>query len=289
MTTLFRRVVKIAVGPKTQGASAALTAIESQSGLDVSELDCTFKVKKHLKAEPNSCEVAIYNLSANSRALLEIPKKLVLRLEAGYPDAVAQLYLGEIRSAQSVREGADIVTKIETGDSAKELQSAKINLSVGPKVPAEVVLTAIARTLKVGLGNVQTAAAKLKSKGATFFGKGTLIYGSAAQALDDFCKSADLEWSIQDGVLQILDRGKALESQAVLLSSDTGLIGSPTIDHKGIVSFKALIQPDLRPGRKIAFDTLSFKISQGYRIQEVEYTGDTAGQTWYCEGKAKKY
>lgn len=292
MSALFRRVVNVSIGPKTQDASTALAAIERGLGINASELDCVFKVKKNLKAEPNTCSIDIFNLSKASRALLETPKKLVLRLEAGYPDQVSQLYLGEIRYAQSSRSESNIITHIETGDSEKEIQTAHINLSIGPKVPAEVALTAIARELGIGLGNVNVAVAKLRAKGTTPFGRGTLIFGGAARALDDFCRSADLEWSIQDGVLQILDRGKALEGQAVLLSPDTGLIGSPTIDHKGVVTFKALIQPDLRPGHKIAFDTLDFKISQGYRIQECEYTGDTTPSPtspWYCEAKAKRY
>jgi hypothetical protein len=148
------------------------------------------------------------------------------------------------------------------------------------------------RELKIGEGNLETIVKQLRERGVVPFGKGTLLFGNAARALDDFCRSADLEWSIQDGVLQILDRGKALESQAVLLSANTGLIGSPTVDHKGIVTFKALIQPDLVPGHKVAFDTRNFKVSQGYRIQECEYTGDTLGSPtspWFCEGKAKCY
>jgi hypothetical protein len=221
--------------------------------------------------------------------MLSTPKKLVLRLEAGYPNAIAQLFLGEVRSAITTREGPDWITEIETGDSEKEVHSAHIALSIGPKVPAQVAMTAIARELRVGLGNVPKKLAELNAKGATFFGPGTVLFGPAAQALDDFCRSADWEWSIQDGVLQILDRGKALENQAVLLSPSTGLVGSPTIDHKGIVTAKALIQPDLRPGHKVAFDTFQFKINQGYRIQECEYDGDTKSGPWYCTLKAKRY
>jgi hypothetical protein len=212
-----------------------------------------------------------------------------VRLEAGYPEAVAQLFLGEIRSAVNAYEGPDIVTTIETGDSEKEMQAARINLTVGAKAPVATALTAICRALNVGIGNAPIKAAELATKGQTFFGIGTVIYGNAAQELTDFCRSADLEWSVQDGVLQILDRGKALERKAVLLSSDTGLIGSPTIDAKGVVTFKALIQPDLRPGHKVVFKTRDFKISQGYRIEECEYEGETMGTSWYVTSKAKKY
>lgn len=289
MSALFRRVVNVALAPKTDNASAGLAAIESGLGVQLDNLDCTFRVKKNLKPEPNTAEVKIYNLSEATRKILSTPKKLVLRLEAGYPGQVAQLFLGEVRSAHSFRDNTEIVTEISTGDSEKEMQTSRIALSVGPKVPASVALTAIARSLGVGLGNVPVAAAKLQATGKAFFGSGTAIYGHAADMLTDFCRSADLEWSVQDGVLQILDRGKALEGLAVYLSADTGLIGSPTIDNKGLVTATALIQPDLRPGHKVAFDSLEFKISQGYRIQECEYIGDTAGADWTVRFTAKAY
>lgn len=287
MTALFGRVVNLVVAPKTDAAGGALAAIESTLGFEISNLDCVFKVKKNLKPEPNTCELKVFNLQQSTRKTLETAKKLVLQLEAGYPGAVAQLFFGEVRSAHSHREGADIVTEISTGDSEKELSTSRIALSVGPNVPAGTALTAIARALKVGLGNVDKAAAKLSSTGKTLFGPGSAVYGNAAQALTDICRSADLEWSIQDGILQILDRGKALEDSAVYLSPDTGLLGSPTIDNKGIVTVNALIQPDLRPGRKISLDSESLK--GGYRIQEVEYTGDTAGAEWTAKLSVKSY
>lgn len=289
MAALFRRVVNIALAPKTDGASAGLAAIESGLGVQLNNLDCVFHVKKNRKPEPNTCELKIFNLSEATRHLLSTPKKLVLRLEAGYPGAVAQLFLGEVRSAHSYKEGSDVITEVSTGDSEKELQTSRIALSIGPKVPSNVALTAIARSLGVGLGNVPIAAAKLAAKGQAFFGPGTAIYGHAAEMLTDFCRSADLDWWIDDGVLVIVDRGKALEGLAVLLASDTGLVGSPTIDNKGLVTAKALIQPDLRPGHKVAFDTLTLKASQGYVIHECEYTGDTAGTDWYVKFQAKKY
>lgn len=287
MTALFRRVVNVTVAPKSDGAGGALSAIEKSLGFDLSNLDCTFKAKKNLKAEPNTCQVKLYNLAPETRRVLETTKKLVMRLEAGYPHSVAQLFLGEVRSAHTTREASDFVTEITTGDSEKEMGTARINLSIGPKVPASVALNAIAQALGVGLGNVSTMAAKLAAKGAAFFGPGTAISGNAARAMTDFCRSADLEWSIQDGVIQILDRGTALNEQAVYLSPDTGLVGSPSVDHKGIVTATAFIQPDLRPGRKVQFDSLGFK--GGYKIEDCEYTGDTAGTEWYVKMSCKKY
>lgn len=273
---LFRRVVNVRVAPSG-----------SVKGFDLSDLDCSFHVKKTLKREPNTCELEIRGLARETRKVLETSSKLVLLLEAGYEDAVSQLFLGEIRAAESRREDMDIVTRISTGDSEEEMRKARLSLTVGPKAPVGDVLRAIASTLGVGLGNVESVATRLSAGGKAFFGQGTALSGKSGRLLDDFCRSADLEWSIQDGVLQILSRGKALDDKAVLLSPSTGLIGSPSIDAKGVLSVTALIQPDLRPGRKIVLE--SEFLRGGYVIQEVEYVGDTAGTEWYAECTCKAY
>lgn len=287
MSALFDRVVNLTIAPTTEGATGALAAIESTLGIELSNLDCAFVVKKNLKPEPNTAEIKVYNLSQSTRRTLENAKKLYVRLEAGYPGRVAQLFLGEVRSAHSHREGTDIITEISTGDGEKEIAASRINVTLGPKVPAATALTAIAQALNVGLGNVPVAATKLAATGQTFFGPGTAISGNAARMLTDFCRSADLEWSIQDGVLQILERGQALDEKVVELSPESGLLGSPTIDLKKIVTVNALIQPDLLPGKKISL--VSESLRGGYLIQEVQYTGDTAGNDWNAKLSCKAF
>lgn len=281
MTTFFRRVVNLTVAPKD-------SSVLARQGFDLSEVDCTFKVKKSLIGKkPNTCEVKVFNLSASTRKVLESHGTLILRLEAGYEGMVSQLFLGEVRSAHSSLRGTEIVTEIDTGDSEKEIALNKISATYGPKVPAADALRGIAKALGVGMGNVEQASARLLAKGVTTFGSGTAVLGNAARALDDFCRSADLEWSVQDGVLQILDRGAAVNEKAVLLSPETGLIGSPTVDHKGLAEATSLIQPGLAPGKKVVFDCIGFK--GGYRIEKCEWDGDTRGTPWYCKMHARVY
>lgn len=293
---LFGRKFSLTVAPV--GSDGVLGAIESAMGFDVSNLRCSFKVKKNLKPDPNTCEIKVYNLASTSRKVLEGASKLVVRLEAGYEETgVSQLYLGEVRSAWTEWQGPDAVTTITTGDSEKDIQEARIHVSIGPGTPVSTALTAIVRALGVGPGNVASAVQLLTTKGvAAMFGPGTVISGNAARELTDFCRSAGLEWSLQDGNIQILDRNKALSDKAIELSATTGLIGSPTIDFNAtskkvvgglLVKAKCLIIPEIAPGRKVLFN--SRDVNGGYRIDDVEWTGDTHGAPWYCEIAARKY
>lgn len=257
--------------------------------LDVSALRCSFKTKKNLLPHPNSCELKIWNLSEKSRTSLSSKKVLKCRVEAGYESTgTTQLFLGEVRSATHEVDGPDVVTTVETGDSDKAIATTRIQLSVGPTVPVTQVLEAIVSKLGIGKGNLLQIAPVLATKGkATLFGVGSAISGSAARAMTDLCRSAGLEWSVQDGNLQILDLNKSLAGKAVLLSPSTGLIGSPTVDGKGVLKAKALIIPELVPGRLVVIDSKSVK--GGYRVQVVEHTGDSHGSEWYVEIEGKKY
>lgn len=257
--------------------------------LDVSALRCAFKTKKDLKPTPNTCELRIWNLSADSRKLLSAKKALKCRVEAGYESTgLSQIFLGEVRSATHEVDGPDIVTEVTTGDSDKAFNATRLHLPVGPLVPTSVVLENIAKKLGVGKGNLPAIAPVLAAKGkATIFGVGTAFSGSAARAMTDLCRSAGLEWSVQDGNLQILDLNKELEGRAVKLSPSSGLIGSPTVDGKGVVKAKALMIPELTPGRLVVFDSKA--VQGGYRIQVVAHTGDTHAGDWYIELEAKKF
>ena len=270
MSQLFRRAYRLVVGD-----------------LDVSNLAISFSVKKSLKPAPNTCEIRIRNLSQGHRNLLATPKKLPVRLEAGYVGALATLYLGEMRSVASTIEGPTVITELTSVDSEDPFRKAKLNAPISGKTPAEV-LELMVQSYGVGAGNAKEMAAKLKSRGAaSVFGKRSVISGHLRDELNDFCRSANIEWSVLDGKFQFLDLGKPTENLAVSLSAETGLVGSPTVDNKGLASATVLLTPELQPGRKVSFDAVNLK--GGYRIINVEYVGDTAAQEWHAKLQCRKY
>lgn len=263
---LFKRTYKITIG-----------------GLDVTGLRAAFSIKKTLKKEPNTCTIKLYNLNEDSREELSDSKVLDVEIEAGYDDDNSSLYLGQLRGGVSQIEGPDVTTILSSGDGDKAFQSARLQIPIGPKTPADVALLAIAKTLNVGMGNASLAAAKLASKGVSLFPVATTISGSSARAMTAFCKSAGLEWSIQDGALQILDLNKALDERPYVLSYDSGLVGSPAVSYEAktgdkIVSAECLLLPGLKPGLRVMFDSVFVKGL--YRIEECEYDCDTYGDNW---------
>lgn len=254
-----------------------------------------FQIRKSLKPEPNTCNLQIWGLnSAHRSQLAELrPEKgatrgIPVRIEAGYEEATTLLWLGDLRTVESTYDQSGWVTVLGAGDGEKAVQNSRIGESFGAKTDAGTALRAAAKALGVDAGNVDAVASRIKlgSQG-TRYQSGRVLYGPTARVIDDIARSADLEWSIQDGALQFVDRGKVLSGSAVYLSSNTGLVGSPTVDNEGKLSATSLIIPDLKPGRLLVIESKS--VRGNFRVESAEWSGDTWEGDWYCAIEGSRY
>jgi len=259
------------------------------STIEITDLDMVFQVTKTLKPEPNKAELTIFNLNPDHRSSLEQMKSAPVQIEAGYQGGTSVLFLGDLRTAMTVHQGPDFITKLSSGDGEKAIKTARVNVSL-KKGAASVdkVLESVAKALGVGEGNLKQALSAIKSAGlGELFSEGTVISGSAYREMTNICRSLGLTWSIQDGKLQILELKKALEGQAILVNERTGLIGSPTVDNKGVLTCQTLLIPDVFPGRLMVLE--SERLKGQYRIESCQYSGDTNGQDWYIGIEGKRY
>lgn len=276
-------------------ATITLDTLEIPCGVD--GFRCSFDIEKDLTGKPNTASVKVWNLSADHRAelLAKATKKskagkpagVRVKVEAGYKDGkTSRLFEGDLRYINHEHDGPEVITHVETGDGEYWVNRSRITKAWGPGTAVSTVIQEVAQAIGVGDGNLLKAiqGAELQGWGPTFT-QGTVASGRAVKELNRLTKSAGLEWSIQDGTLQVLGSGKSLDKDAVLLSSDTGLVGTPTIDHKGVVSIKMLLIPDVFPGRKIKLDGIDL---QGfYVVKKAKYQGDTAGNDWYIDTECK--
>jgi len=247
------------------------------------ELAVEFACKRTLRPAPGTAEVKLYNLSADHHALVQSARGQVVRIEAGYVDGMSQLFQGDVRRVDIERAGPDWITKITAGDGAHAIRTARGRRSFGPDTTIEEVVRYAAAQMGVGTGNVAEVvrAVGLDRLGAAFPARGTVLHGSAADELGELLRTAGLEWSVQGGVLQVLPRGGALQRQAIVLAPDTGLVGSPEAGQHGAVKAKALLIPELVPGRLVQLESV---VREGlYRIEKASYKGESDGTDWYAE------
>jgi hypothetical protein len=257
--------------------------------LEIEDLDFAFNIEKSTAKEPNTAEIKVFNLKEDNRNQLHYAQRGVETiLQAGYRDNLSVLFIGNLKEVQSVKDGVDWVTTVRSGDGQNAAVEARYNKSYAPGTSAAKVVGELADALGI---NTSKAARKIRQgvlrDGARQFVKGTVVKGSTYDELDRLLRSMGFEWSVQDGELQVMDSGGPTENPAVLLSPESGLIGSPVVGSDGVAHLIALIQPGLQPGRKIEVESLAV---QGlYRIERVVFNGSTeptAGQ-WYAEIEAK--
>lgn len=259
-------------------------------------LTIKFDISKSLDREPNKASIQICNLSPAHRQGLEQADSPVVQLVAGYKDAGGHglLFAGDARSVITSREETDFWTTIESEDGGVSYRTATITRSFDAGVSLGTIIAACTAALGVGEGNSVTYAlrAELEAGGAVF-PDGIALEGPAWRALDAICRSANLRWSIQNGVLQLRGRRRAAVATAVLLSPQTGLIGSPTRSARdartGRVNVEAvsLLQPALYPGRIVQVD--SSTVTGNWLCHSVQYTGDSTGNDWNATLVLKDY
>lgn len=249
-------------------------------------LRVVFQIVRTLKKDPNTADISIYNLTRENRVKLQ-EKNVATVLEAGYVDNISQIFAGQLQRGSSVRDGADWITSIQSGDGVKQFKEARMAKSFAGPVKVEKVLENVASELGVELGNVKEKVAEKGLRATlTEYSNGFVARGKVEKILHRVTRSMGYGFSIQDGAIQLLGPGETINpDQAILLTSDTGLIGSPEPGEKGIVKARSLMQPDALPGRKVQIQ--SEEIDAFFRIDKVIFSGDTWGDDWYSDLELK--
>lgn len=267
-------------------------------GLDLGSLRVVFKIKKSDAQTPNTAEIRVYNLAENTAK--QIQKEFTkVTLQAGYESNYGVIFAGNIKQIRMGREnGTDTYIDIAAGDGDDAYNYAVVNttLAAGAKQSDQI----------------NAAAGAMSSKGANkgYIGdtggaalpRGKVMYGMARDYLRQSAESTDTTWSVQDGKLQVVSRTAVLPNQAVLLTSKTGLIGTPEQTNDGIKA-RCLLNPLLKIAVRVKIneeDVASAKLpdtsnknevnkpaaiaSDGiYRLLTVEHSGDSRGNDWYSE------
>lgn len=244
-------------------------------------LKVVFKITKTVKKEPNKCELLLYNLKKDNRIALQQRKQETI-IEAGFVDNRSILFQGTLEYSSSNLERTDWITTLQASDGTDKIKSKRINKSLSGPVKAGDVLRVAAEALGLKPGNLRKAIASGSVRGSlSEFTNGIVLSGKADKVLDSVAKSMGYFYSIQDGQLLLLRKGDFLGTTAVVISSETGMVGAPEPGEDGFVNVRTMIQPNLGPAHRV--EIRSEEVRGFYRIERVDYSGDTTGQDWYAD------
>ncbi|MCP3944601.1 MAG: hypothetical protein GY710_24420 [Desulfobacteraceae bacterium] len=115
---------------------------------------------------------------------------------------------------------------------------------------------------------------------------GVTLSGPVKSFLDTLLEKEDLEWSIQDGEIHIVNSLERMDhDNAILLTKNTGLLDVSKEEEKRI-NFKALLNPDISPPKTIKIESSIMDIDGVFQIRRVNYSGDTHQGQWIVSGEA---
>ena len=280
------------------------------SGLLVENLRVQFEVSKTIESAPNVAIIKIFNLHPDNEAKIKNEYDEVL-LNAGYEGAMSQIFSGNIKHVYRYRDKNDYITEIEAGDGDKDFRNAVMN-----------------ETLAAGTTNMQLverAVGTFKGVGGTTLGhvqindrerlRGKVISGNTRDVLRDVARESGANWSIQDGQLVIVNANDVLPGEAIVIRADTGMLGAPEINDKGI-AVTCLLNPQIRVNGSIKLDNNGIKAKRQqtqalatkrekqetnpplgrqseqlvrldpdgiYKVLKLSHKGDKRGQDWITE------
>ncbi len=252
--------------------------VEGAPGYTTSGLKLVFRIDHTLEKAATKGRISIYNANDATLGALLVPRAVV-RLSVGYGYAPSPIFQGEpvTGGVGRQRSGPDSIIKVTATDGGRKL-TTNINISYLTTVSAEFVLSAALAQALIPRGYIALP------PGLMFPG-GIYIQGTITEVLDELANSVNpgLHWYIKDGALNMHPRGTAVPGVAVLLRSDTGLIGSPSATKDLGVRCKALIDPLMRPGRLFQVVSRNLPTNGTYVARTVTFSGDTRGNPWYME------
>lgn len=249
------------------------------------QLRVTFEVTKGVSSKANTFKIKIYNLNESHRN--SIGQELdTVKLEVGYtpPDGTTNIGIiaqGKIRDYQHDRDGPDIITTVSCGDGDKAFRNATISKTIPKGTPLKDVVNDLhmemrKQGIKKGEWEFPEKFKEEKTK------RPYSMCGSCTQELDTLGRGHGFYWNIQNETMEIIPGDGALPGM-ILISPETGMIGTPTITDNGI-KVKALINPDARPNRQVKVDSEQLRMNkkaEKYRISEISFSGDNQeGSDW---------
>lgn len=300
---LFDRVCELVVGQS------------GKEGILISDLRISFSIEKTLNETLNTSTIKIYNLAPSSRKLVETPNNAVV-LKAGYKQdkGAITIFVGIVRRSLTTRQGPDWVTELELDDGLIAYRDSKFSASYKPGTAAIDVLKQVSAKFGLPVGSIPADSVKQYPQGFSFVGR-------VRDAMNKVCHYLGYEWSMQNQEIQVIKKGGFKERTAIVISQDTGMIGSPELESKtmsdklaakqglttnsnGVVTKRSdkltvsdnppkdrlevqgykvntLMQPTILPGHVVKIEAIG--INDWYKVERVTHQGDTHGNEWTTE------
>jgi hypothetical protein len=255
--------------------------------LIIEKLRIAFSIFKSESFSTNTANIRIYNLGADKRnQIAQIGDQV--RLEAGYrEDGGPQLiFLGQTTQTSHLFAQPEIITVLDCGDGDKTLNNTTISVSFGPDTPARTAIQSIASQM----GLIITEFAPTEN---LVYTHGYSDSGLARDILQNVADYLDLQPTVQNGNLLLLDKAAGSLKPPVEINANTGMIGIPEryTDKKQYLyrslppdstpkpgwKVRTLLRPDILPGDRIRLRSTRANVNGDFIVVTARHEGDNYG------------
>lgn len=270
--------------------------------IDLSQMRVRFVVQQELQRQrPAVAQITISNLSDQTANAINKEGK-VISLEAGYEEGFGLIHKGEIYQkrgpARETPVDKYLTLNSKSGDTAYSFSTVNKTLAAGHTFRDQVDV-ALEALKPFGI-----SAGFIADLGKQTMPRGRALFGMTRDLLRTIAQSTNSSWTIRDQKLEIVKNDKAMDGQAFVLNSTTGMIGMP-VQTTGGIQVRMLLNPRVRPGTRLKIDQASIQqatmavpdtvgvtqnfllpsiASDGfYKVLYVEHSGDTHGVPWYTD------
>lgn len=290
----------------------SLLLVEGEKALDLSEMHITFETHQNDEESPNTARIRVHNLAPDLVKRIKGEYSRVV-LQAGYQSApFGVIFDGTIKQWYEGRESNKVDTFLDIlaadGEIAYNFAMLNTSLAAG-STPDQRLAAGIAEMKKLGIrvGNIVSG----EGTGGVL-PRGKVLFGLARAHIRAEVENTGRTWTILNGNLYVTKFDEYRPGEAVVLSSQTGLIGRPQQTDNGVVA-RCLINPRIGVGRIVQIDNnhinqtsqqlksviagaqvpfnkwagitrLANIATDGiYRVYVIETLGDTRATPWYMD------
>ena len=289
---IFLRNYRLKIGRSTGSKVYEMRPGEENPGED--GLRITFQVTHFAGGAFSVAEITIYNVSRySSRQMLgdgSAGKYEFITLEAGYDGLFGSIFMGQITNVQLHLEdgGATRGIRFFCKSSAKERDQNLINLTLAPETDPVQIIEECAAVFGAEI-QFYGDFSELKRRS-----RGTVLQGSPTACMNELAETFAFDWMVENGAIKIIKRDFALDNQVYVISSGTGMIGSPVVSDTE-VGIRYSLNPKIKLGDTIKLESMAPRfefsgaffydvprtIGEGYyKVNSLVFAGDSHGDQW---------
>jgi len=253
---------------------SAASPASAQNGIDLSQFRIQFSVAAMDTDAPPTARIRVFNLAKSTVQKIQNEFQNVT-LQAGYQNGnFGVIFQGSIvrvragRLPNAVDSFVDIMASNWDAYYNFAMVSATLKAGANPQAVVDAVQSGVNNTPvatdKALQGNPNALAAQFKFgyipdsfKSGGTLPRGKVMFGLARQYITRLAESQNCVWSIgPDGKVNITKKDGVLPGKAVVLTSQTGMIGVPEATQQGI-EVKSLLNPLVQCGTQLKIDNAS--------------------------------